>query len=60
MPPRGRDGEAARAGAGNSLAHLFHLAQLDAQRSGNVGAGLKVLEMLLALPAFRPRTGAKA
>lgn len=60
MSLRGRDGGTARAGTDQSLAHLYLLAQLDAQRSGNAGAGLKILEMLLALPAFRPRTGAKA
>ena len=42
------------------LAHLHELARLDAQRPGNIGAGLKILEALLKLPNFRPRSGAKA
>lgn len=44
----------------NSLTHLYHLAQHDAQRPGNIGAGLKVLEALLNLPGFRPSTGGEA
>lgn len=42
----------------HGLAHLFELARLDAQRPGNIGAGLKVLDMLMARPGFRvPRGG---
>lgn len=51
---------AAAVGTARSLAHLYRLAQLDAQRPGNIGAGLKVLEALLNLPGFRPSTGGKA
>jgi len=43
-----------------SLNDLFELARLDAQRPGNIGAGLKVLEALLNLPGFRPANGGKA
>ncbi|MEF2278785.1 hypothetical protein V3W47_10790 [Deinococcus sp. YIM 134068] len=50
----------ASVGTSQSLAHLYHLAQLDTQRPGNIGAGLKVLEALLTLPHFRPATGGKA
>lgn len=60
MPLRGRDGGAVRAGTDHSLAYLYLLAQLDAQRPSTIGAGLKILEMLMALPAFRPPNGAKA
>lgn len=38
------------------LTHLYHLALLDAERPGNNGAGVKVLEALIKLPPFRPRT----
>ena len=57
-----RPGQEGGAGDENkgSLAHLHELARLDAQRPGNIGAGLKVLEMLLKLPGFRPDGGAKA
>ena len=44
----------------NSLSHLHELARLDAQRPGNIGAGLKILEMLMNRPGFRPDGGAKA
>lgn len=51
-------------GGGNrdtrSLANLHALALLDMQRPGNIGAGLKVAEMLMALPGFRPRNGGQA
>lgn len=57
MPPRGRDGEAARAGATSRLQHLYELAKQDAERPGNIGAGLKVLEMLLNRADFRPMSG---
>ncbi|WP_158679933.1 hypothetical protein [Deinococcus sp. NW-56] len=43
-----------------SLSHLYELARLDAQRPGNIGAGLKLLEALLNRPGFRPRNGGKA
>ncbi|WP_161780323.1 hypothetical protein [Deinococcus sp. RL] len=43
-----------------SLSHLYELARLDAQRPGNIGAGLKVLDALLKLPGFRPRNGGRA
>ncbi|GAA5534616.1 hypothetical protein [Deinococcus aluminii] len=59
MPRRVRDGGAARGGAVHSLTHVCHLAQLDAQRPGNIGAGLKVLEALLNLLSFRRSTGGK-
>ena len=44
----------------NSLTHLHELARLDAQRPGNIGAGMKILEALLRLPSFKPKGGAKA
>ena len=43
-----------------SLQRLHDLAMLDVQRPGNIGAGLKVLEMLMARPDFRPRNGGQA
>lgn len=43
-----------------SLSDLHALALLDMQRPGNIGAGLKVAEMLMALPGFRPRNGGQA
>lgn len=56
-PRHGHDG----GGQGkNSLTHLYHLAQLDAQRPGNKGGWLKVLEMLMGRPDFRPATGGRA
>ena len=56
-PCHGHDGD----GMGkNTLTHLYHLAQQDAYRPGNTGAGLKVLEMLLNVPGFRPATGSRA
>lgn len=56
-PRHGHDGD----GQGiDSLTRLYHLAQHDAQRPGNIGAGLKVLEALLNLPGFRPSTGGEA
>jgi hypothetical protein len=47
-------------GTANRLAPLFHLAQQDAQRPGNKGGGLKIMEALLDLPNFRPVNGGKA
>ncbi|CAM3974922.1 hypothetical protein [Deinococcus marmoris] len=47
-------------GSKQSLAYLYELARLDAQRPGNTGAGRKVLEALMNLPHFRPRTGGVA
>ena len=43
-----------------SLQPLYDLAMLDVQRLGNIGAGLKVLEMLMGHADFRPRNGGKA
>lgn len=50
----------AAVGNTRSLSRLYELACIDAQRPGNNGAGLKVLEALLNLPHFQPRTGTKA
>ncbi|WP_019011278.1 hypothetical protein [Deinococcus aquatilis] len=47
-------------GTSHRLAHLFHLAQQDAQRPGNAGGGMKIMEALLNLPNFRPTNGGKA
>ncbi|MFC4426971.1 hypothetical protein [Deinococcus navajonensis] len=47
-------------GHSRGLSHLYELACLDAQRPGNIGAGLKVLESMLRLPHFQPRKGGKA
>ena len=44
----------------NRLAYLFELARLDAQRPGNIGAGMKVLEMMMGRADFRPKNGGKA
>ncbi|CAM3738225.1 hypothetical protein [Deinococcus frigens] len=62
MPRRDEDGgaKAAQAGAVHSLDHLHELARLDAQRLGNTGAGLKVLEALMKLSSFRPKNGGMA
>lgn len=54
MPHRVEDG-----GAGDnkkSLAHLYELARLNAQRPGNTGAGLKVIEALMNT-GFKPNGG---
>lgn len=56
-PRHGHDGDRQNT---SSLTHLYHLAQLDAQRPGNIGTGLKVLDALLNLPNFRPTTGGRA
>ncbi len=56
-PRHGHDGDRQ---CKSSLTHLYHLAQLDAQRPSNIGAGLKVLEALLNAPSFRLLIGAKA
>lgn len=50
----------AAVGNTRSLSRLYELACLDAQRPGNIGAGLKVLESMLILPRFQPRNGGKA
>ncbi|WP_181391991.1 hypothetical protein [Deinococcus irradiatisoli] len=42
------------------LQPLYEKALLDAQRPGNIGAGLKVLEALLNVAGFKPKDGAKA
>ena len=42
------------------LAYLWELAQCAAQRPGNAGGPLKVLEMLMNRPDFRPRNGGQA
>jgi hypothetical protein len=50
-------------GAGSdkpSLQRLHDLALWDAQRPGNIGAGLKLLEALMNTPNFRPVTGGRA
>ncbi len=44
----------------NSLHRLHELARLDAQRPGNIGAGLKILEALLKVAGFKPKGGSKA
>ncbi|WP_175607456.1 hypothetical protein [Deinococcus marmoris] len=51
---------AASVGSKNSLARLHELACLDAQRPGNIGAGLKVLEALMNLEGYRPAKGGRA
>ena len=42
-----------------SLQPLYDLAMLDVQRPGNIGAGLKLLEML-TVTGFKPRNGGRA
>ena len=44
----------------NSLQRLWELAQLDAQRPGNIGAGMKVLEMLMNRVDFKPSNSGQA
>ncbi|OLV17491.1 hypothetical protein BOO71_0008686 [Deinococcus marmoris] len=39
---------------------MHELACLDAQRPGNIGAGLKVLEALMNLEGYRPAKGGRA
>lgn len=63
---RGRDhgrgdalGSLEAVGYSRSQAHE-DLARLDAQRPDNISAGRKVLEALMDLPNFRPRTGGVA
>ena len=60
MPHRIEDGAAARANTAASLQHLWKLAQHAAQRPGNCGGPLKVLEMLMGRADFRPRDGGRA
>lgn len=43
-----------------SLQHLWELAQEAAQRPGNCGGPLKVLEMLMGRADLRPKNGGKA
>lgn len=57
-PRHGHDGNAGNGRNKSSLTDLYTLAVLDAQRPGNIGAGLKVLDMLMARPGFcAPRGG---
>lgn len=56
----GHDGRGGKAGDTGSLSDLYALALRDMERPGNIGAGLKVAEMLMAHPGFRPRNGGKA
>jgi len=60
MPRREQDGEAARANANSSLQPLWELGRLDAQRLGNIGAGIKVMEMLMSRADFKPSNGGQA
>lgn len=57
MPRPGGNG----AGTSNhSLQRLWELARCDAQRPGNIGAGMKVLEMLMDCADFKPSNGGRA
>lgn len=60
MPRREQDGAAARAGAASSLQRLWELGRLDAERPGNIGAGIKVMEMLMNRADFKPSNGGQA
>lgn len=59
-PRHGHDGDAGNTRNTGSLSDLFMLATLDMQRPGNIGAGLKVLDMLMARPGFRAPCGGRA
>lgn len=50
----------ATVGNTDKLAHLFELARLDAQRPGNIGAGIRVMEMLMNRADFKPSNGGQA
>lgn len=54
----GQEGDTCRNTPG--LSRLYELARMDAQRPGNIGAGLKVLDMLMARPGFRVPHGGHA
>ena len=57
--PLAQDGSA-RAGAAPILQRIWELARLDAQRPGNIGAGIKVMEMLMSRADFKPSNGGQA
>ena len=50
----------ATVGNTDRLAYLFELARLDAQRPGNIGAGIKVMEALMNRADFKPSNGGQA
>lgn len=50
----------ATVGNTDRLAYLFELARLDAQRPGNIGAGIRVMEMLMNRTDFKPSNGGQA
>lgn len=57
MPRPGGNGASA---SDRSLQRLWELAQHAAQRPGNFGGPLKVLEMLMGRADFLPKNGGKA